>query len=301
MQIPLYIWLALFGAFGLAMYSFLIKVIVRYRLCSPVLSVLWIHIAGGAVSLALVLIRPDIFPFPIEKLRFFIAAFMLLALANLLLAIALQEGDASLVVPLLGLKIPMVAGLSFLLVGESHSPMVYVAVILSAGAVFLFGFGRPAVSQGGNARHPVFALILGIAAALVFSCADIAVKKCIEQYPPMSILAWSLVCTAILFIPVLYLPMFRKYRIAPADIGFFVLAGVMLLLGGFLFFWAVARAGNVTLPNIVLSMRGFFALLAGFLLGRTQKTPIEKQTKSIYVYRTIATFLLFVSILLILK
>lgn len=301
MQIPDYIWLAVFGALGLALYSFLIKVIVRYRLCSPLLSVLWIHIAGGAISLVLLLVRPGAFVFPVEKLWYFVGAFSLLALANLLLSIGLQEGDASQVVPLLGLKIPMVALLSFLLVGESHSPMVYIAVVLSAAAVFLFGMGSPQASQGGNSRHPVFAIVLGIAAALVFSCADICVKQCIETYSPMSVLVWSLICTSVFFVPLLKLPIFRKYRVQWAEIGFFLLAGGMLLTGGFLFFRSIEQADNVTLPNIVLSLRGFFALLVGFFLGRTQKTPIEKQTGQVYLYRTVATFLLFTSILLILR
>ena len=46
-------------------------------------------------------------------------------------------------------------------------------------------------------------------------------------------------------------------------------------------------------------VRGLFVLIAGFLLGRLQKTPMERQSNAIYMARVVGTALFVVSVLIV--
>ena len=58
------------------------------------------------------------------------------------------------------------------------------------------------------------------------------------------------------------------------------------------FFRSLDSSDGGTIPNIVLSSRGFSTLLIGFTLGKALKIPIEKQSRKIYKLRVLGSILL---------
>ena len=62
---------------------------------------------------------------------------------------------------------------------------------------------------------------------------------------------------------------------------------------------AYEQVDGVTIPNVALSARGFIVLVAGLLLGRVQKVPMERQPNVIYLARVVGMMLFLVSVLLV--
>lgn len=298
MPIPLYIWLALASAVCLGSYSLAVKLQLRYRLCSPLLITLGSCAAAGIMALPpLLAFRPAVAPQAAPALAGLVA---LTISSHLLLSMALQEGDASTVVPLLGLKIPFTAVLSALFFRELYPPSVYVAVVLSAAAVMLFGAGKPAPAQGGRGRHPAVGLALAVLAALSYSTADLFARQALRTMTPGGLILWTNVLVGILCAALMALPRFRLYRLGRVEYASFLLNGFLLTAGIGLFFVSMNLSGLITIPNILLAVRGFFAIAAGFALQRFLRIPIEKQTAAIYLLRLLGAVLLFVSLTLIL-
>jgi drug/metabolite transporter (DMT)-like permease len=109
---------------------------------------------------------------------------------HLPLALAMQEGDISTVVPLLGLKIPFTAILAFFFLGEVYPTIVYAAVAVAAIAAALFGIGRQAKAQGGHGTHTVVGVLLAASSALMYSIGDIFVKKSLGYIEPLQSILW---------------------------------------------------------------------------------------------------------------
>jgi drug/metabolite transporter (DMT)-like permease len=229
---------------------------------------------------------------------FIIVTFTTLS-AHLLLALAMQEGDASTVVPLLGLKIPFTAILAFLFLDEIFSSSVYVSVVIAAFAVILFGLGKPAKTQGGHDRHPVFGILLAMASALTYSIGDIFVKKALVYAEPLQLILFVNIAMAVPCMGLILLPAFKKYKIKPIDIFGFAFCGLLVSGGIAFYFTFIKTSDNVTIPNIVLATRGFIVLLFGFVLNKLLSISIERQSNTVYVFRLIATCMLFISLVII--
>jgi drug/metabolite transporter (DMT)-like permease len=298
MKIEPYILLALLSAILMGLYSVSIKLFVRYRICSPALITIGYCIAAGVLSAFFVYAKG--YHFPPAAITFFIVVAITTLCGHLLLALAMQEGDASTVVPLLGLKIPFSAILAFLFLGESYPASVYFAVVIAAVAVILFGLGKPAKAQGGHDKNPAVGVSLAIASALTYSIGDIFTKKSLVFIEPLQLILWVNIIIAIPCTGLLYLPAFKKYTIKPIDIAGFVLCAALVTTGIALYFASIKTSGKITTPNIILATRGFIVLLAGFILNKMLRIPIERQSNNIYILRLVATCMLFAGIAIIL-
>lgn len=289
---------ALIAALSLGMYSVLAKVLVRYRLCDPGLVTWGIGLGTGAVSLVILLIHP--YPFPREALWYLILMAGVVLLGHWLLSKAMQEGDASTVVPLLSLKIPFTAILSIWMLRETHPASVYLAVGVSALGVALFGIGRQQKAQGGYGRHPLLAVALACGSALAYALFDQITKLGLAHAEPLPLAVWMNVMVGGLCLALMSRKHYRRYRIRGVDWALFLLGGVLMMAGSWTFLAAIQKADGVTIPNILLGTRGFFALAMGFALGRAIKIPMERQSGMIYLLRLVGTLLLFGGILLVL-
>lgn len=297
MAIPLYIWLALASALCLGCYSLAVKLLLRYRVCSPLLITLWTSLAAGALSLpVLAALHPGV---PLRSAPALAGLVAATISSHLLLSIALQEADASTAVPLLGLKIPFTAVLSAVFFRELYPPVVYLAVVLSAASVMLFGVGRPAPAVGGRGRHAAVGIGLSVLAALSYSVADLFARQALRDLNPWHLILWANVLVGAVCGGLLLLPRFRVYRLGRLEYGGFVLNALLLTGGIALFFASMNVSGLITIPNIILAVRGFIALAAGFAFNRFLHIHIERQTATIYLLRTIGAVLLFVSLSLI--
>ena len=292
-----YAWLALVAALGLALSALLSKVLLRYRVCDPGLVTWWLVAGTAAVSAAVC--AGMRLPFPGRGWIYIVVLAVVLVTATWFRNRALQDGDASTVVPLLGLKIPFTSVIAWLLLNESVPPVLWLAVFLSAGAVALFGAGRQQVAQGGYGRKPFFAILMAIGAALLFSCADIIVRIGSSRLETMALVLWSNIVSVPAAAVMIFSAKYRKYRIGITDLLMFLLYGVLVTGAMLALYYSFALADSVVLPNVITGTRGLFALVAGYVFSRAAKVPMERQDRLIYVYRATGTVLIAVSLLLL--
>lgn len=293
---PDYVLLSILAAIALGGYSVLTKTLLRYRFCNAGLVTSGLAIATGLVSALVLLAMRSSFPTEVTVSTLCLAVIALGA--QLALSLALQEGDTSTVVPLLSLKIPLVAVLSLFILGESHPPGVYGAAAIAALGVAFFGVGRQQKAQGGFGRHPVLAVALACLSALLYALLDQVAKRALSQTNPLVLALWVNLVAGCICLPMLLRPHYRKYRLSKADLLFFAVGGVLMCGGIASFFGALHFSDGVLIPNIVLSTRGFFALMMGFTLGQALKIPMERQPKSVYALRTAGSFLLLAGLII---
>jgi uncharacterized membrane protein len=293
---PDYVWISLGGALALALSSLVGKAVARYRICDPGLTT-WLQglVTAGLAGILCVLLRcpfPWAFGLPVASLA------LCNVLAMWLLNHALQEGDASTVIPLMGLKIPMTALLASVWLGEAASPRTWVAVACSGLAMSLFGSGKQGVAQGGHGYRPMFAMILVLFSTLAYSVSDLIAGRILDDVNPISILLWSSILWAPLSGCLLALPRYRQYRIARLDVLLLALRGSLVLAAVYGLYTAFRLADGVILPNVVYGARGLFAVAAGYALNRSLKVPMERQIGPVYAARAIGTALLSAAVFL---
>jgi drug/metabolite transporter (DMT)-like permease len=282
--------LSFLSAILMAGFSMGIKVMLRYRLCDAGYVIFGINIASGMLAGVVLLFVQEFIP-PEAWMSFgFMTGFVFVG--HWLFSKALQEGDASMVTPLLGLKIPLVAVLAGIWLKEAFSGGIYAAIVLSRLAIVFFGLGRQQKAQGGHGSHPVLAIGLAVLAALSYSVSDLFTRKTVELMSPVTGLLWLQMCMGIIGMMVLALPRYRQYQIRGVDYLLFGTAGAMLLGGIGLYMAAIRLAGNVTIPNIVLSWRGLFVFVMGLIWNAFALIPMERQSWKIYLLRLAGTGLL---------
>lgn len=290
-----YVPVAFLAALGIAANAVLTKVILRYRVCSSSL-VGWLSATGSGVCAAVVVgLTGRAFPMAAWPWLAGLAVATILAL--LALATALQEADVSTVVPVMGVKIPLTAVLAALFLGENHPPSVYVAVVLAAAAVALFGLGHQSRAQGGRGRHPLYGISMAVAASTCYAVSDQFAKAAIDRSDPLTVLLWLWIVVGAVCFGVSRRGVYRQYKITPRDGALLVANGALALGAIGCLFWSFDLANGVTVPNIIFGTRGFFALFAGALLNQFLPLPFEKQTRAIYSLRVAGTLLMFISIL----
>lgn len=291
-----YVLLALTAAVCITAYAIITKIMLRYRLCSAA----YVGFATGAAAaipsaVGVTLLSPGL---PRDMIAPLLVATLAGFGALYAAARATQEGDPSTVVPVMGLKIPIVAVLSIYLLGETHPWQIYLAAGLACLGVILFGIGPQQKAQGGHGYHPVVGILWAVASAASYAVADIYVRKCILFLSPWLVAMWNYSLIGVLCLMALTQPTFRQYKVKPADLILLMLNGMFLLAAVMAFFASIRAADGVTAPNIVFAMRGFLTLIAGFVLGKLSKVPIERQPAAVYVLRVVGAITLFAAILI---
>ncbi|MHC4714062.1 MAG: EamA family transporter [Planctomycetota bacterium] len=294
---PSHVPLALLGALGLAAGGLAAKVLVRYRICSSGL-VTWGMFIGAAAAAATIWLfaRP---PFPAAAVLPLLGLVLSLAFGGWFLNRAMQEGDASTVVPLLSIKIPLTAVLAFFILGETHTRGVYAAVLLSGAAMALFGTGKQRPAEGGHGRHPSYSVALAALSALSYAFADQAARLALRSAESFTVTLWGHMLLGPIGVVMLFRPYYRQYKVGKADVALFLVSGFVTIGAVWAFYAAFERAGGVTVPNVILGARGLFVLAIGYLLRGVLKVPLERQTSKVYALRLIGTVLFMVAVALV--
>lgn len=187
----------------------------------------------------------------------------LLVSGQLLQFLALERGDVSVAVPVFGLKVVLVAFLTTLILAEAVGPKLWIAAVLSVGAVTCLN--RRDANQ--PSRHVGITLVAGGLGSICFALFDVLVQKWtpawgIGRMVPLIFFFGALLSFALV-------PFFRApIREIPRG-GWLWLAGGSALLGtqSALFIASFAIFGHATRANILYSSRGLFSVLAVWFVG----------------------------------
>lgn len=190
---------------------------------------------------------------------------------QVLFAAALRHGDASFVVPMLGMKLFAVAGLSALFLGERYGLGVYLGAAGAFASLFLL--------SDGTLRGSWSSALYVLGASVLFGGADTLLMYCLSA--GLSVLetgVYAMVLPALLLGPLAAYLTPRRWpmsRPLAATLG----AYAVLQLGGFvLMMMGFALAGGATLVNIVQATRGVFIVAVVYGLGLVGVRGIEKLT-----------------------
>ncbi len=288
---------ALVAALGISLNALLSKIMVRYRICSSSF-VAW---ASGAGAGCVALVAAAVFRFlpSIPALPPLLVLVLFNMLALYLLNRAIQEGDLSTVLPVMGVKIPVTAILALLLLNEQHTAEIYGAVLLSAVAVALFTAGKQETAAGGHGKHKIVPVCYALGAAGCYAFSDQFAKMAMEHIDPFTTITWTWILSGLICAALLTRHHYRQYTVQRKDAFLFVLNGALVIGAIGSLFASFQLADSVTVPNVVFATRGFFALAMGFTLNRFLRVPMEQQPAHIYVLRGLAALLLFTSIALV--
>lgn len=186
-------------------------------------------------------------------------------LAQILSLLALKIGDVSVATPVLGVKIPLVALFTTLLLGQHISAGLWTAVILSSLAIALLNFSPS------QPHHRVGATVLFASlAAMGYALFDVLVQKWAQTWSLGRFLpiVMGFVALYSLFLrpdllqerPVRKLP-------GPHSDRWLIAGAICLSFQASVFVFCVAFFQQATVSNVMYSSRGLWSVLAVSWIG----------------------------------
>lgn len=209
--------------------------------------------------------------------------------------LALSRGDVSVAVPVMGVKILIVAYLTPLLVGEPVRSRLWVSALLSVVGVALLNW------RGGGAVHRSIktAIIAGCAAAVCFGTFDILVQKWGRSWGAGRLLPCVFWMNA-----VLTLGCIRGFRTPLRSLSRqawkWLLAGALLVsVQSILFVGCLAVYGGATMANIIYSARGLISVLLIWTVGHLFNSTESALGPRVLFFRLLGAIFMLAAILLV--
>ena len=221
---------------------------------------------------------------------------VLFTVGNWLSFMAIDRGDVSVVAPVLGLKILLVAVIVTVFAGAQLRWQLWAAAVLASLGIALLN-----QSGGRTTHHDVGRTIItaGLAAA-VFAVFDVLV----QQWSP----AWGLgrfiplVMGVSGVLSIAFVPRFRAPLSAiPRGAWPWLLVGSALLgVQSILFVSTVAHWGQAAPANVLYSSRGLWAVLLVWAFGHWVKSREQQLGRRVLTWRLSGAFLMMSAIVLVL-
>jgi drug/metabolite transporter (DMT)-like permease len=175
---------------------------------------------------------------------------------------ALSRGDVSVATPVLGIKVILVALWTTWMLGEVVPPRLWLAAGLSTAAIGLLGY------RGGvGHRRTGLTILCALVSAVVFALFDVLV----QQWSPgwgatrfLPLLAGMVAAYSVVLVRFFSAPLGK----VPRGAWPWLLTGAgILAVQSVIFIFAVARFGDATAANVVYNARGFWTVVAVWLVG----------------------------------
>ncbi len=209
--------------------------------------------------------------------------------------LALNRGDVSVITPVMGTKVILVALFSSLLRAGVVPLQWWVGALLSTAAIGLLHFGEK--SRRGHTGRTA---LLAFGSAASFSLGDVLVQKWVPIWglgnylPPMFLFVGLLSCA---FVPFFHAPL----RALNATAWRWVAPGAFLMAvnnAGVIL--ALVIVGSATAVNIVYSVRGLFSVLLVWSIGHWFASEERHLARSVLGWRLLGAVLMVGAIVLVL-
>jgi drug/metabolite transporter (DMT)-like permease len=288
------ILVGLSSGFAHSIYSALSKALLKKRIKEPFLLFLYVSVIQALVTPVLwIFIKPQ-FP-PAAGLTPLLISCCTCVAAYLFLYMALQSGEVSSVMPIMGSKVIFAGLLAIPMLQEKHTWQVYVAVVLVALAIAVLGYS-PSTSNG--SKFPLKPIILMTSCSIIFGFTDIFIKRALVYLDSFNFMIYYNFIVGVLSLGLI--PYVMKKRVPLVlkgmDLQLSFYSAVSLVAATLLYAVLLKICSGVVIPNILQSTRGIFIVLISAVLTHRGSTVLETQSKRVYLLRLAASFLIVVSI-----
>lgn len=253
------------------------------------------HIIMGVISIILVLLlMPGRMPDFLSYLPSLWGSAGFYLFGQIFLFSALVRSEASRVSPLLGMKIIILALISFLILGQHLAFLQWVAVLLCSLSVFL-------LSSSGTKLHR-WDIILVLLACVSYCISDLSIKALVTRFAFMGEFKGAVFSTALCytlcgFVGLTFLAL--KPHNTGRDTWLYSLPFAFSWLIAMFFLFSCFALIGVVFGNILQSTRGVISIVLGFLLAHAGFQRLEtKITRNIFIRRVLAACLMTLSIAL---
>lgn len=193
-------------------------------------------------------------------------------ISQALLMEALRRADASFVVPMLGIKIFVVAVMTAWLFGEIYGPLVYLAAAGAFGSLFLLNDARLRTSAGG--------LLCVIGASAAFACNDIFLMLQLRAgYTPGEVFIYSFLGPALVLVPLSVWLLRGEWGVSPPLLRGLAIYALVHIAGVVLLMLAFDIGRRATMINIVQNARGLFSIAVVYALARFGLSGFERLSR----------------------
>lgn len=253
------------------------------------------HIIMGIISIPLaVFLLPENMPKLSSYLFSLLGCSGFYLLGQIFLFITLTKSEASRISPLLGLKVILLALISFVFLHEDLSLMKWIAVALCALSVFL-------LSNSGKKLH-LSSLILIVLVCFSYCISDINIKALITHFQYLGPLYGAVFSTALCYILCglagLIFILIKPHN-TTKDAWLYSLPFAFSWLIAMICLFSCFALIGIVFGNIIQSSRGIISIVFGFLLAYLGFERLEqKVTRKIFIKRILAAIMMTVSIAL---
>ena len=202
---------------------------------------------------------------------------------------ALRHGDTSFIVPMLGLKMFVVAAMSAVLLDETYGPMVYVGALGVFFSLFFLNDGK----LRGSSKALMFVLLT----CLMFGGADVTVMYLLKRgINGFQIAAYVFAIPTLVMMPLSPILFKNDWQVTPALGKTLAIYATIHLCGVVMLMIAFMQSQQVTLINILQSSRGLMSIGVIYLMGRIGFSEIEHLTGRQLAIRSFGGALMFGSL-----
>jgi drug/metabolite transporter (DMT)-like permease len=287
-------FVGLFAGFTHSLYSAGSKALLKNRIKEPFLLFLHISVIQAVVTPLLWIFVPPQFPPSAGWTPLLISCCTCVA-AYLFLYLALNYGDASSVMPIMGSKVIFSGLLAIPMLQEKHNWQVWIAAVLVAISIAALTYSP---SKSGSSRFPLKPIILMTICSLIFGFTDIYIKRALVFVDSYSFMVYYNFIVGVLSLSVIpYLIKRRESLVLKGrDLQISIYSAVALATATLLFVIMFEMSSGVVIANILHSTRGIFIVLISAVLTHRGSTMLETQSKSVYLLRLAASGLIVVAI-----
>lgn len=176
----------------------------------------------------------------------------------------LRHGDVSVITPVMGVKVLLVAALAGWIADEKIPHIWWLAAALSALAAGLMGLGAPA-----DRRRLLIGVVCGLGAAAAFALVDVLFQVWAGRLGVWPFSAWVALAMGVLSLPLLPLLEGPWWKVPRSALLAFA-PGMLATLGQVvLMAYAVVLLQGAAWANLLYSSRGLWSIVLVWIWGRS--------------------------------
>ena len=208
--------------------------------------------------------------------------------------LALSRGDVSVTTPVLGSKVIFVALFSAALGTEKIGASTWLAVLLTAIATALLGFGHPHAQRDAIFRS----LIYGFSAASMYALTDITQQRWVHEWGFSHYAATLFLTVAVLSFALIPLLRGDGQEVSARTWLWIVAGGGTLAVQACGVAWAIVTIG-ATSTNVLYNSRGLWSVVLVWTIGHWFGNAERGRGRAVMLRRFAGSLLLLAAILLI--